>query len=150
SIKATVPSTEDQTAVKAAIASLKQLLPLLINLTPAERKSVPRSGGRIQTFIKEALEVAVQNPTVLPVAFDVNEMVSEIQLLAYLTPIQLALRQLLRQVDDTVIQVGSQAYAAGRTVYASASSHFAGPELQVAASQLGKHFGRRARNGKPP
>jgi hypothetical protein len=147
-IKATVPSAEDQAAVKAAIASLKQKLPFLINLDPADRKSLPRSGGKVQTFIKEALDVAVQNPTVLPVAFDVNDMIGDMQLLGYLTSIQLALRQLMRQVDDTVMQVGSQAYAAARTVYASSSSHFAGPQLEVAANQLAKHFGRKSKNAK--
>ena len=67
SIKATVPSTEDQAAIKAAIASLKQKLPFLINLDSADRQSIPKTGGRVQPFIKEALDVAVQNPTVLPV-----------------------------------------------------------------------------------
>ena len=147
-IKATVPSAEDQAAVKAAIASLKQKLPFLINLDPADSKSIPRTGGKVQAFIKQALDVAVQNPTVLPVAFDVKEMIGEMQLSAYLTSTQLALRQLLRQVDDTVIQLGSQAYEVARTVYASASSRFAGPQLEVAANQLGKHFGRKPRTAK--
>ena len=134
SIKASLPTAEDQTAVKAAFASLKQKLSFLINLDPADRKSIPRTGGKVQKFIKEALDVAVQNPTVLPVAFDVNEMIGDIQLMAYLTSIQLTLRQLLRQVDDTVMQIGSQTYAAARVVYASTSSQFAGPELEVAAN----------------
>ena len=147
-IKATLPSAEDQAAVKAAIASLKQKLPFLINLDSADRQSIPKTGGRVQPFIKEALDVAVQNPTVLPVAFDVNDMIRDMQLLTYLTSIQLTLRQLMRQLDDTVIQVGGQAYAAARTVYSSASSQFAGPELEVAANQLGRHFGRKPRVAK--
>ena len=147
-IKATLPSAEDQAAVKAAIASLKQKLPFLINLDPADRKSIPRTGGKVQAFIKEALDVAVQNPTVLPVAFDVNEMIGNMQLMTYLTSMQLTLRQLMRQVDDTVMQLGNQAYEAARTVYASASSRFAGPQLEVAVNQLGKHFGRKPRIAK--
>ena len=54
----------------------------------------------------------------------------------------------LRQVDDTVMQLGNQAYEAARTVYASASSRFAGPQLEVAVNQLGKHFGRKPRIAK--
>jgi hypothetical protein len=126
----------------------KQKLPFLINLATEDRKTLPRTGGKVQTFIKEALDVAVQNPTILPVAFDVNEMIGDMELMAYLTSMQLTLRQLLRQVDDTVMQLGSQAYAAARTVYASASSRFAGPQLEVAANQLGKHFGRKPRVAK--
>ena len=50
---------------------------------------------------------------------------------------------------DTAMQVGSQAYAAARVVYASASSSFAGPPLEVAAGQLSKHFARKPKAGKP-
>src|SRR5207302_10101778 len=55
-------------------------LPFLLTLAPADRKSTPRTGAKVQGFIKQALHVAVQNPGVLPVAFDVNEMRGDMQL----------------------------------------------------------------------
>jgi len=142
-VKATVPSTTDQEAVTAAIASLKKSLPFLINLSKADRKAVAKPGAKAQTFIKQALEVAIQNPAMLPASFDVPEMKKDVQLFEYLTSIQLPLRQVMQEVDDTVKQVGTQNYAAARLIYASASSQFAGPPLQLAADQLGRHFGRR-------
>ena len=75
-------------------------------------------------------------------------MRNDTQLFACLTPLQLALHQLKKQIDDTTMQVGSQAYAAARVVYASASSNFAGAPLEVAANELGKHFGRKPKAAK--
>ena len=146
-IKATV-STDDQGAVLAAIAMIKQKLPFLIDLSLNERKSTVKIGVKGYNFVKQALDVASQHTGVLPVSFDVNDMRNDTQLFACLTPLQLALHQLKKQIDDTTMQVGSQAYAAARVVYASASSNFAGAPLEVAANELGKHFGRKPKAAK--
>ena len=148
SVQATVPSTDDRNAITAAIASLKQRLPFLINFSKADRKTVTKPSAKGQTFIKEALDVAVQNPAMLPVSFEVNDLRNSSQLFEYLTSIQLPLRQLLQEIDDTTRQVGNQAYTAARAIYASASSQLAGPPLQLAADQLGKHFGRKPKAAK--
>jgi hypothetical protein len=144
-INATVPPTTDQDAVTAAIASLKKSLPFLINLSKADRKAVAKPSAKAQTFIKEALNVAIQNPMMLPASFNAPEMQNGVQLFQYLASLQLPLRQILQEVDDTLKQVGTQTYTAARLIYASASSQFAGPPLQLAADQLGKHFGRKAK-----
>ena len=147
-VKATV-SEDDQGSVSAAIASIKQKLPFLVDLSADDRKSMVKIGTKGYGFAKQALDVASQHPGVLPASFDVNEMRNETQLFAYLTTLQLTLSQLKKQIDDTVMQIGSQAYAAARVVYACASSSFAGPPLEVAANQLGRHFGRKPKATKP-
>ena len=141
-VKTTVPSTTDQ-AITAAIASLKKSLPFLVNLSKTDRKAVAKPSAKAQTFIKQALDVALQNPTMLPASFDIHEMQQDMQLFEYLASLELRLRQVLQEVDDTLKQVGTQNYAAARLIYASASSQFAGPPLQLAADQLGRHFGRK-------
>jgi hypothetical protein len=70
-------------------------------------------------------------------------MLNDVQAFEYLNSFQLRLHQVLQEVDDTLKQVGDQAYTAARPIYASASSQFAGPPLQLAADQLSKHFGRK-------
>jgi len=146
-IKAT-STTDDQGAVSAAIAAIKQKLPFLVDLSIDDRKSMLKIGAKGYSFVKQALDVASQHPGVLPASFDVNEMRNDTQLFAYLTTLQLILNQLKKQIDDTAMQIGSQAYAAARVVYACASSSFAGPPLEVAADQLGKHFGRKPKAAK--
>ena len=124
-VRATV-SEDDQGTVSAAIASIKQKLPFLVDLSVDDRKSMVKIGTKGYSFVKQALDVASQHPGVLPASFDVNEMRNDTQLFAYLTTLQLTLSQLKKQIDDTVMQIGSQSYASARVVYASASSSFAG------------------------
>ena len=48
--------------------------------------------------------------------------------------------------DIAAVQIAIQAYAAARTVYASATSRFPGAALQTAAGELSRHFGRKTRS----
>ena len=73
-------------------------------------------------------------------------MRQDVELSAYLSTLQLALGQLCKQIDDTAVQIAIQADAAARTVYASATSRFAGAALQTAAGELSRHFGRKTRS----
>ena len=140
-------STADQEAIATAIATIKQKLPFLIDLTRNDRQALVKLGDKSQAFLKKALDVAAQNPGVLPVSFDLNGMRNNANLCDDLSSISLALRQLHRQVEDTAMHIGSQAYAAARTVYACAKSGFAGAALQAVAGELGKRFGRRSPSG---
>ena len=142
-VNATLPSTADQDAITAAIASLKKSLPFLISLEKADRRAITKPSAKAETFMKDALDVAMHNPAMLPAAFNVPEMQNGLSLFEYLVSLQLQLRQVMQEVDDTVKQVGNQVYTSARAVYASASSQFSSPALQVAADHLGKHFGRR-------
>jgi hypothetical protein len=141
----TTLSTIDQEAILAAIADIKQRLPFLIDLTRDDRKAMPKLGDKSRAFVKKALDVAVQNPGVLPASFDLNKMRNDAQLFDHLTPIKLALDQLQKQVNDTAIGIGSQAYTAARDVYASTKSRFARAALETATGDLGQRFARKTR-----
>jgi hypothetical protein len=97
-------------------------------------------GTKTHGFVRKASDVAAQNPGVLPAAFDINQMRSHTQLFEDLTPIKLAIGQLKKQLDDTVIGAGSQAYMAARDVYAVATSRFGRAKLETAANDLGQRF----------
>ena len=72
-------------------------------------------------------------------------MRKDAQLLVGLSPIRLAIDLLQKQIDDTVVQLGAEAYAAARTVYAVTKTPYAGAILRTAAEDLGKRFGRKPR-----
>ena len=72
-------------------------------------------------------------------------MRKDAQLLDTLSPIRLAIDLLQKQIDDTSVQVGAEAYAAARTVYAVTKTPYAGAILRTAADDLGKRFGRKSR-----
>jgi hypothetical protein len=61
-------------------------------------------------------------------------MRKDAQLFETLAPIQLAVDQLQKQIDDTVMQVGGEAYAAARTIYAVSKTPFAEASRNEAGS----------------
>ena len=135
-------STADQDAVMAAITTIRQKLPFLIDLTLDDRKTLVKFGDKSEAFVRKAIEVAALNPKMLPVSFDLEEMRRDAQLFDNLAPIRLAIDQLQKQVDDTAMKAGSQAYASARTVYACTKSS-GGAALETAAGQLRQRFARK-------
>ena len=51
-----------------------------MDLTPEQRKSLPKMGDKSQAFVNKALEVATQNPDFLPGSFDLEEMKRDVEL----------------------------------------------------------------------
>lgn len=128
----------------AAIATLKEKLPFLIDLT-AQRKSLPKMGDKSRAFVSKALEVATQNPDFLPRSFNLEEMRQDVELFESLYPILLSLTQLHELVDDTCIAVGSDAYAAALVVYNFAKASGKGAGLDAVADEMGRRFARKSR-----
>jgi hypothetical protein len=139
-------SQADQQAVMSAINTIREKLPFLIDLTPEERRSLPRMGDRSRGFVAQALEVATQNTDILPRSFDVSEMRKDVDLLAALSPIMTALAQLNELVDDTFIEVGSEAYTSALLVYQYARAAGKGAALDGALDALGQRFARKSRS----
>ena len=110
-----------------------------------ERKAIPALGGKTYGFARKAFEIAAQNPGILPAAVSMDEVRNTEHLYESLSAIKLAIDQLQKQVDDTTMQVGGNAYAMARSIYACAKNGFAGASLQTAADELRKRFGRKGR-----
>lgn len=141
-------SDTDRAEILEAINTLKTKMPFLTNMTPEERKSLTKMGDRSQAFVTKALELAKQNPDILPRAFDLEEMRLDVELFEALYPIVAAFAQLEGMLDDTYKLVGSEAYTAALKVYnyAKASGDEAG--LAPAIEELGQRFARRQKKEK--
>ena len=139
----------ERQAVLAAIQTIRQKLPFLIDLTPEERHALPKLGDKSRGFVAQALQVAEQNPDILPRSFDVGEMRNDVELLTALAPVLTALSQLNELVDDTLLAVGSEAYSASLLVYQFARAAGKGTALDTALDALGQRFARKSR-GTPP
>ena len=126
------------------VTTIRKSLPFLIDLTTAERMSLAKFGDKSQAFVKKALDTATHSSNLLPQEFLV-EMRKDAQLLDSLAPIRVAVDLLQKQIDDTAYQVGAEAYAGARTIYAVSKTPFAEATLRTAAEDLGKRFGRRTR-----
>ncbi len=135
-------STTDQDAVMTAIATIREKLPFLIDLSTTERASMLKLGDKSLAFVKKALEVAAQHPQLVPAPL-LEEMRKDAHLFDTLAPIRLAVDHLKKQLNDTATQAGGEAFAAARTIYAMTKTPLAKASLSPAADDLGKRFGRR-------
>jgi hypothetical protein len=147
-ISTTLPPS-DRAAVLAAVATIKEKLPFLIDLSAEERKALPKMGDKSRAFVSKALEVATQNPDFLPRSFDLEELRKDVQLFEAMYPIVVSLTQLQELVDDTCLVVGSEAYAAALQVYNYAKASGQGSGLDAAVGDMGQRFARKSRKPKP-
>ena len=141
---AAVLSAEDVAAIKSAVEIVRQKLPFMIGLDPEARRSLPRMGDKSRAFVRKSLEIANQNPGMLPRAFDLDEFRRDVALDEALLPVAESIRQLAEMVEDTQTAVRSDAYLAGLAVYQAAK--FAGKNtgLDGALDELGRRFIRKA------
>ena len=139
-------SQADQQAVLAAVNTIREKLPFLVDLTPEERHVLPKMGDSSRGFVSQALNVATQNADILPRSFDLDEMRKDLELLAALQPIMTALSQLSELVEDTHMAVGSEAYTSALFIYQCARSAGKGSALDGALDALGQRFARKTRS----
>lgn len=146
-------SKNDQKEVIDAIATIQQKLSFLINLSPDERRSLPKLGDKTRIFVQKAMEVVNQNSEFLPRSFEVANMQREVELYEGLYPILLAVAKLHELVDDTYMAAGNEAYTSARTVYSSAKVNGRGMGVDAVVYDLGRRFSRKPRkpssDGKP-
>lgn len=139
-------SAEDRQAVLAAIQTIREKLPFLIDLSPEDRRSLPSMGDKSRAFVSKALEVAKQNPDFLPRSFDIEELEKDVALFEALYPIWQALSQLTELLDDTKMAVGSEAYVGALLVYNYAKNSPLAVGMDELVDDLGKRFARRSRS----
>lgn len=142
-------SQADRDAVMKAIATIREKLPFLVDLTTEERRSLPKMGDKSRAFVSKALEVATQNQDFLPRSFDLEEMRRDVEMFEALYPLLLSLNQLQELMDDTYVAVGSEAYAAALLVYNYAKASGKGAGLDAVVDEMGRRFARKSRSVQP-
>ncbi len=148
-INATFP-TEQRERAQAALATLAETLPFLIDLSSDERAGMPRFGDRSRGFVSKALTIAEAHPEILPVSFRVDDFRTDVQLVEGLYPLRNAVETLLGRITDTWFAAGSEAYAAALLVYQYAKiHHLASGALEESLDDLGRRFARRSSKATP-
>ena len=138
-------TAETRDEILTKINTIKQQLPFLIDLTTEERRSLTKMGDKSSAFVTKALEVATQNPDFLPRAFNIEEMRKDVELMQMLQPILMVINQLQDLIEDTYMQVGSEAYSAALNIYNYAKNSPSGSALEGVAEELGRRFARKPR-----
>lgn len=137
-------SSEEQQAIMESLRSITAKFPSLISLSNDVKKSLIKIGPKSLTFTTRALELAKKNPDFLPRSFDTEEFGRDLELYQKLYSINQELSKLLKQADNTLMQVGSEAYLAALAVYQFAKNSKVGTAgLEGVIDDLGKIFGRK-------
>jgi len=138
-------SEADIAAVLAAIQTIREKLPFLIDLTPEQRHELPKMGDKSVAFVNAALTLVEQNPDVVPGAFDLAEFKRDVALLANLAPIVQAVSQLKEKLDGTVMGAGTDAYVASLLIYQSAKIAGKDAGLNSVLDGMGQRFAHKSK-----
>jgi hypothetical protein len=141
---------EDFNAVKQAIYEIRNRMPFLQGLTLDERRKLPKISRTNKLFVADALDVARENPEVLPYYLTVDELDKDYTLFQQLNELMLPLAQLTERVRDTQILAGSEAYQASLVLYklTRVAADAGLPGMDTAYSKLSVRFeGQGSANG---
>jgi hypothetical protein len=111
-------------------------------LADGERNRVQHLGRRNETFALAAIEVARQNPQVVPPGIDMAALERDITARAHFLPMLMRFRQMTRMMEDTVAMLGVDIYGGGRGVYRSLQLVGDIFGLADTVEELGQHFAK--------
>ena len=143
-------SEADRDAVLAAIALIESKLPFLEDLTPTERRDLPKLGDKSVAFVQHADTLTRHDDSFLPRSFDLPEFQGDAALFEALAPIRLALMHLTEKVDDTTMLVGSEAYVAALIIYQNAQINGQGEGFDALLDELSRRFARHTSKPAKP
>lgn len=130
--------------------AIRALLPFLLDLETADRRSLLIMGSGSVGFTDDAVDLTQTHPGILPRSFDVTELQRDQALYTSMTRVQNVINHLNDLVDDTTIAVGSDLLQASLEVYNYAKSAGKGAGLEERVKSMGKRFSRRRRTQAPP
>ncbi len=147
-VSATLPAA-DLAAVEAALKTLRDKLPFLVDLNVEDRRTLPKMGDKTIAFVNQTNTVAQQNSDSLPRNFDLDEMAADLALLNQLRPVLAEVTALHEKLDDTMMALGSDAYSAALEVYAILKTSGKGAGLDALRQQMSARFTRPGGAKKP-
>ena len=117
-----VLSVEETTTIRESLDTLKGALGFLQNLTPKERKNMPKINSANKIFAEDSLHILDANPAWVPEALSAKEARKDLRLFEELDPLILELGVILRQLKDTQIIAGGEVYRVALAVYSLADA----------------------------
>ncbi len=117
-----VLATDELSSISDCITTLKSELDFLQNLTPRERKNLPKINSANKIFAEDSIHILEGQPAWLPPALTAEEARKDLSLYEQLDPIILELDALLRRLRDTQIIAGSEVYRVALSVYSLADA----------------------------
>ena len=147
----TTVKAEDLMAMLGAIAILKEKLPYLVTLLPDEKMEMLKMGDKTFAFVTKALEYATANPNLVGF-IDLGEFEKDVKLITALLKVLRPLQQIVEQLEDTVMQAGSEAYNEALHFYSTSrvAMKSGQPGAQTIFNDLAERFPGRSKKTVAP
>jgi hypothetical protein len=138
--------TSDQlTAVDAALESLETNRSGVVAMTACQRRSVPRMGGKSEAFCRQALSLLVQNPQVVNPNLGLEGAMADLEALDVLRPRLQRLSRLAERGSDTEVALGSDVMATALHGYGLLKLSGRDQGLEALRESLGSRFVKKPR-----
>lgn len=113
-------SEADRTAITQAIQTLVSTLqPHLIALDAADKNALAKMKDKSVPFVEKVIQYTKTNPEFVPLYLDVPELEIDYKAFGELNALLRALAPLIRNIDDTAVLCGSEAWLAALNYYNS-------------------------------
>ncbi|MGD9900754.1 MAG: hypothetical protein AB7T22_16635 [Calditrichaceae bacterium] len=113
-------SDADVQNINGALQTLKETLkPYISSLTPDDRRELPKMSDRTVPFVSKTLEYAESNEQFAPAYMNVAELNKDVKAVETLTQFFRQVEDVYKQLDDTIMLAGSEAYVASLAFYNS-------------------------------
>ncbi len=134
-VSATLTNTNRDDAI-AAIKTVETKLPFLIGLSMTDRVNLQKMGNIRRSFVEQTVPIANQNAQVLPASFNLAELTADMDLYHQLALIMDTLKPVYEKLDDTMMALGSDLYAASLEAYGYIKSAGKSQGLDALREQL--------------
>ncbi len=139
-----------KTTIKGNLNAITALLTFLVNLTPTDRRKRTKMGPKSVSYVQLALQIAQNNPGILPPSFDVTEFAKDVTLTIDLSDIDTVLDPLAEGISDTLLAVGSESMIEANRVYDLVKVAAKGDSnMDALRKQLAERFKGQGNKKKP-
>lgn len=136
-------SAEQIADINTKLDEIMAAMPFLMDLSPDERRTLPKMGDKSRAFVDRCLQIALEDDSFLPRNLNPEDFRRDVDLYNALEAIRARLSKLTELVDDSQLNAGSEAYVAALEVYAAAKRSGYGSGIDELADEVSRRFLRR-------
>ena len=139
---------EEVESATAAVQSVTDAMPYLVTLSASDRRHMVKVGLASEGFIQGTLELARQNPQIVPPLVDVAALERDLALRDKLAPLEAALTLLATKLNHTRRLANADLYDGCLDIYHELQRHGQDQGLDALLAPLRERFKRRSVAGK--
>ena len=139
-----IPAKEQEAIIKQVQDLQQKLAPYLIALTPESRRKGLKMSDKSLPFVEKATQYAKSHTDFTPPFMQVDELEIDLKAVSDLTKVYRELDQLCRNLNDTIMQSGSEAFAEALAYYQAVkqAAKMGRPNAKAVYEDLKKRFER--------